>query len=235
MNLPSATKLLIKRAFLPHGMRPYRIRGGAAKGMRFHFNLQEDTQVWRGIYEQALQEWLVESVKPDAVCIDVGAAEGWATLLMATLCPMGIVYAFEPSARGDWIEPNLSLNQGTLLGEVRIRREFVGESGADDSSSARTVALDDVVTQDDLSRVDIVKIDVDGPENDVLDGARQVLEKYRPAICVEAHSHNLLDGVLNRLRQAAYEVRIVDPPTHEHRPIEYNPMVFAIPCLTATP
>lgn len=211
---------------LPRGTRPYTIRGGALKGTKFYFDLQQDTQVWRGIYEQALQAWLAREVQPDAVCIDVGAAEGCATLLMARLAYQGHVHAFEPSERGAWIPKNLQLSADVALAEVNVHHVFVGAQSGTDGDGRRHLRLDDYVFNEQMERIDVVKIDVDGPELDVLDGAAELLARFRPAVCVEAHSHALCQGVVERLRSAGYAVRVVDPPPHEFRPLEYNPTVF---------
>ena len=221
-------KKFLKQLFLPSGERPYVIRGGALSGFRFYLDLQQDTQVWRGIYEQALQRWLVDVVRPDSVCLDVGAAEGWVTLLMAKLATKGAIYAFEPSERGDWIDRNREINSKRPLGDVTFERACVGQKSCSASDEVpRFVALDDYIDSAKITQVDVLKIDVDGPELEVLDGAQRLLERFRPAVCVEAHSHDLLAGVLERLHAMDYTTEVVDPPPHEHRPIEYNPTVFA--------
>lgn len=222
-------KRWLKRWFLPSGERAYRIRGGALRGMCFFLDLQRDTQVWRGIYERSLQQWLVENVREDAICMDVGAAEGWATLLMAKLARRGEVFAFEPSERGSWIIKNMNLNKSNALAKVTISQCFVSDRSETSKDGSVFVSLDDFALKKKLDRIDIVKIDVDGPENEVLDGARHVLSSMRPAICVEAHSRELLNEVLEQLQKLNYQVRIVDPPPHEYRPLEYNPMVFGTP------
>lgn len=221
-------KKFLKRLLLPSGERPYVIRSGALAGFRFYLDLQKDTQVWRGIYEQSLQRWLVEIIRSDSVCLDVGAAEGWVTLLMAKLAPQGTVCAFEPSERGDWIVRNQEINSERPLGKTVVERSCVGKQSSPATSELPPfIALDEYIQTENIQRVDVLKIDVDGPELDVLDGAQQVLERFHPVVCVEAHSHDLLEGVLERLHSARYVTEVVDPPPHEHRPIEYNPMVFA--------
>ncbi|MGL4514105.1 MAG: FkbM family methyltransferase [Lacipirellulaceae bacterium] len=221
-------KQLLKRALLPNGTHPRRIRGGALRGRRFHLDLQADTQCWRGVYEQELQAWLTRVVRPESVCLDVGAAEGWVTLQIALLATQGTTDAFEPSARGDWIDRNLALNADRPLGAVTIQRTLVG---AVDSSPQGDVpgmiSLDRYAREQGIERVDVLKIDVDGPELEVLDGANWLLQNLRPAVCVEAHSHDLLRGTLERLERAGYACRVVEPPAHEHRPLGYNPTVFA--------
>lgn len=222
-------KKALKTCFLPRGMRPRTIRGGALRGLEFHLDLQRDTQIWRGIYEQALQQWLCERVKPTSICFDVGAAEGWGTLLMATLAPQGRVFAFEPSSRGEWIEKNLLLNTGTPQAEVVLEAIAVGTGTGVDDFGNRCVSLDGYCEQEGIGRLDVLKIDVDGPELEVLEGAEQTIGRHRPTLCVEAHSRELCEAVLSRLYEAGYRVRVVDPPPHEHRPLDYNPLIFGDP------
>jgi hypothetical protein len=221
-------KQLLKKLVLPKGTHPRRIRGGNLRGRSFHLDLQADTQCWRGLYEQELQAWLARVVRPESVCLDVGAAEGWVTLQMALLATRGATHAFEPSARGDWIGRNLALNTDVPLGAVTIQRVLVG--AVDSPALGETppiVTIDQYVREKRIDRVDVLKVDVDGPELDVLDGATAVLNDLHPAVCVEVHSHDLLRGTLERLERAGYACRVVDPPPHEHRPLEYNPTVFA--------
>jgi len=47
------------------------------------------------------------------------------------------------------------------------------------------MALDDYADEADLRRVDVLKIDVEGGELEVIQGARHVLQKFRPLILLE--------------------------------------------------
>jgi hypothetical protein len=64
---------------------------------------------------------------------------------------------------------------------------------------------------------------------EVLAGARWMLKHLRPAVCVETHSQALTTGAVELLQSLGYATRIVQAPAHEHRPIGYNPTVFASP------
>lgn len=190
-------------------------------------DLHIDTQVWRGVYERSLQDWLSEVVEPDSVCLDVGAAEGWATLQMALGAPQGKVFAFEPSDRGEDIAKNLGLNADQPLAQVTIEKCFVGNRDA--SGEIPTVTLDSYLQDRGVDCVDVAKIDVDGPELEVLAGSASLLDRCRPALCVETHSHDLTNSVVHLLETLGYSTRIVEASPHEYRPIGYNPTVFAMP------
>jgi hypothetical protein len=48
-----------------------------------------------------------------------------------------------------------------------------------------TRPLDDWVEREGLSRVDLIKIDVEGAERAVLEGASRTLERFRPSLILE--------------------------------------------------
>lgn len=232
MRILTAIKQHLKSVLLPHGLAPRRILAGELKGFRMLLDLQEDTQVWRGIYEQALQSWARRNIRPASICFDVGAAEGWAALLMASCSPGGRIYAFEPSSRGNQVAETFKLNADKELAELRIIKAFVGNpspmsSSSQPDSSIPLISLDDFCDQSGLQSCDFLKIDVDGPEVDVLDGAVKLIERCRPSLCVEIHSQAAFAEVGTRLAAWGYRFTVVHPPRHEHRPIEFNPMVFA--------
>lgn len=220
-------KTVIKQALFRPGLRPRTIRGGPMAGLRLNLDLRQDTQVWRGIYERRLMDWLQQHVPAEGVCLDVGAAEGVMTLWMAVLAPQGRVIAIEPSERGEQINPNLHLNRDRPLGRVELHRVCAGKQTFFNEQEIEFVAIDDLIARCGLDRLDVIKIDVDGPELDVLDGATASLDRFKPAVSVEAHSHALTRGVVERLEKHGYRCDVVDPPPHEHRPIEYNPTIFA--------
>lgn len=230
MSALAQFKRFVKQVCLPGGMRPHTIRAGLLKGRRMNLDLHVDTQVWRGIYERSLQRWLKEAIRPDSISLDIGAAEGWATLQMALFAPQGRVYAFEPSNRIDWVEPNVLLNPEIDPAAVAIERAYVGGAESPgEGGEPPYVTIDDYVDRAGIERVDAIKIDVDGPELDVLAGAARTLDRWRPQLCVESHSPEATEGTLALMHGLGYTTRVEDAEPHEYRPIGYNPQVFGTP------
>jgi FkbM family methyltransferase len=219
-----AVKMLLFRP----GEQERPVLAGELKGLRFHFDLRHDTQMWRGVYEQSLQRWLREYVEPGSICLDIGAAAGYFTILLAKLSgPDGVVYAFEPSELHERITDHVELNrQNFPLATVSVYDRFVTANPAHQQSSS-CVSVDQVVCDASLNRVDVIKIDVDGAEADVLRGAHQTLERFHPHLCVEVHSRNLLNEVRHIASRYGYALRLEDAAPHEHRPIEYNAFLFS--------
>lgn len=166
-----------------------------------------------GTYEPELRRILGALLGPGCVAIDVGANIGWHTSLMARLVgPDGRVLAVEanPSVR-ERLAANLAINR---LHQVEVipcalaagagRVSFFGPGGDDPESAnghvtdstrmtgdplnlltveART--LDAVVEAEGLSRVDVIKIDVEGFEWPVLQGAERTLRRFKPHVVFE--------------------------------------------------
>ncbi len=151
-------------------------------------------------------------VRPDAVCLDVGANLGLYSLGLSALAPKGRVYAFEPSPTTfGHLRANLEANgAGNVVacnravsdtaGTVRfhdISYFSAGSFSSDEASllsaasygsdpfEAAATTIDDVVADRALERVDFVKIDVEGAELSVLAGAEKTLATYRPVTVLE--------------------------------------------------
>jgi len=71
-------------------------------------------------------------------------------------------------------------------------------------------------------RPDVVKIDVEGAEEAVLEGSRRVVEEVRPALLVATHSRALQVACRDYLEAAGYKVESLSGFEHElvARPLE---------------
>jgi FkbM family methyltransferase len=161
-----------------------------------------------GAYEPHLMRVIADVVRPDWVCLDVGANIGVVAAVLAQLCPDGRVYAVEPSGTSfRFLERNVEANglrnvEPVPLGfysEARATRlhstpthpggAFISETDVVDpiSEDVELVRLDDWAATAGLARVDLVKLDVEGAELAVLDGARATLQRDRPVLLLECN------------------------------------------------
>jgi FkbM family methyltransferase len=146
-------------------------------------------------------EILRELLSPGMCVVDVGANIGYYALLFSSVVgPAGKVTCLEPDPENlVELRHNLALNglsnvsllpiaAGSRDSVVSMRRglnaRVVAEGG---NLSVDVKRLDSL----GLERVDLIKLDVEGYECDVLEGARKLLEKHRPSLFVEVHP-NLL-------------------------------------------
>jgi FkbM family methyltransferase len=174
-----------------------------------YLDLEKDgLRTWE---HEALSIWANE-VKDAEVAVDIGAYLGVYSILAAKLgCPR--VLAFEPNSHNFiQLEKNLSLN--SLEDSVESYRVAVGaesktvsmitpggrpnSSGSQISNSPTDRRLEsweiesdvkmatlDSLLVDEVSRISVIKIDAEGYELFVLQGANMTLKTHRPSILVE--------------------------------------------------
>jgi FkbM family methyltransferase len=176
-------------------------------------------------------------IKPGQTVVDVGAAFGCYTL--AALAAEAVVYAFEPSTDGFRIlTENLDLNgwedrcivdktalYNGLEYPSALRKEVMGFHYVA-KDHYRISTLDDEIGVE----VHFMKIDVEGAELGVLQGAFRTLLRWRPTLLIEDHDsesttwevcrypHSIQssDRIQRLLRSLDYDVSIL-PSAHDRR------------------
>jgi FkbM family methyltransferase len=148
-------------------------------------------------------------VKQGAVCFDIGAHIGYYSLLLAAAVGAeGQVFSYEPvpqtfsllsrnvsrnfarnvttnqSALGDF-EGNVQMACG---GELPLGWSRVREHGA---LEVPCTTIDAEVSRLRLTRVDFIKIDVEGYEPHVLEGSKNTIARLRPAVMFEVNASAL--------------------------------------------
>jgi FkbM family methyltransferase len=165
-------------------------------------------------------------MRSGAKVIECGAHHGYDTILLSRwVGNAGCVYACEPMPDNiQVIERNLALNEiknvrivpkalGPSSGSVRFRAQTNSAPLGNQKGSGIVVA---VTTVDDLSEAgcfipDLIKIDVEGYEIDLLEGASRTLQ-HRPALLVEVHPHQVgnfdktVDQLWDLIDHRAYEL-----------------------------
>ena len=153
----------------------------------------------------------------DLAVVDVGACCGAFSLAVLRLIPQAHIIAFEPSDKA-W--PYLVHNLGGVadlynmaasdkdgfsdLSEARIGVQTLHGKGG---KSVKTVRLDDVIAQ----KVHMMKIDVEGHEMEVLDGAKELISEHRPDIIIELSKENQFRAgrTLDELKQKLSDMNYV--------------------------
>ena len=150
-------------------------------------------------------------VKPGNVVLDIGANIGYFSLLFAKWTGgTGAVHAFEPFPNTiRRFRRNLELNP-LLKSVVRLHETAIsntvgslsmavpdpGNSGsnymsAEGTQAIKVTTLDTFVEQARISRVDLIKIDVEGSEVALLEGARETITRFRPILMIEVNPSTL--------------------------------------------
>lgn len=166
--------------------------------------LLEDT------FEAAEYRFVERFLRPAMIVLDIGANQGYYTLLSARKVePLGKVLAFEPSPRElRRLKLHLWLNgcknvevSSSALGAVSGTEELYVVLGTETGCNSlrppdvsqptsrlpvRVECLDDVLKARGINHVDFIKLDVEGAELSVLQGAQELLRRSpRPVILAE--------------------------------------------------
>jgi FkbM family methyltransferase len=139
-----------------------------------------------------------------AVIADIGANIGNHSLFFAVCCRAAHVYAFEPVRTNfDILARNVELNrlqnvtlfnrpvgvagEGAAIASYKLRNTGATIIERDNASTLKYMSLDDVA----FSRLDFVKIDVEGQQKDVIRGSERTLRKFRPKVMIEIRDNEL--------------------------------------------
>jgi FkbM family methyltransferase len=154
-----------------------------------------------GSYEPIQTTWFKQCLRQGDVFIDVGANCGYYTTLAALLVgPTGRIFAFEPSPIASQVIEEMikdSNLQNVLLTKAAVGREpsnvslFLPTTRHLHSPSilysdpsfvpikVPVLALDDFMPLESISKIKLVKIDVEGYEPDVLSGMERLIKEKR--------------------------------------------------------
>lgn len=164
-----------------------------------------------GTYEPEMRRLFRKILQPGGFAIDIGANVGWHTILMASLVGnSGKVIAFEPNPS---VRYNLELNiQANGLSQVEVKPlalsntagsvRFLAPDAHDMSAGdghilaagqiqrnevieVVSATLDSIVMSTGIKRLDLIKIDVEGFEWPVIQGAAESIARFRPYIVFE--------------------------------------------------
>jgi hypothetical protein len=210
---------------LPHGRKLRTIPLGLFKHLRLEIDFRTQTQLFLGLYETEIASFCRDAARRCGWMIDVGAGAGELALYFMRVNGPGTVFAFEPrdDARGAFLR-NIAAN-GSSSSDITLSASFVGQAEG-------FIPLDCVPV--DRSKRGFIKIDVDGAEVDVLEGASGLLRSCALDVLVEVHSRTLEDECASLLRASGFRVDILDNAwwrllVPERRPIEHNRWIVAVP------
>lgn len=211
------------------------VRFGPARGICLELCRREGLQLEFGLYEAELHSIFSRVASEAGVIFDVGASSGYTTLLLGNVSTNAQIVSFEPDpAALVLLERNLNLNP-SISARVRVVPLAVGRSALAVGDSPRAQAgLDDLVSGGDIPPPNLIKVDVEGGELEVLTGAAQTLQTYRPSVVLETHSRGLEEACVAFLESSHYAVRIIKNARWrllwpEHRPIDHNRWLVARP------
>ena len=155
-----------------------------------------------GVYEEPVRAAMRATLATGDVCLDVGANIGVMTMLASKVVgPSGRVIAVEPNPDNvQMLYRNIAFSKATNVEVLplaasdrrsvfsltgRSNTHLVSARGAAEGGGAfvQSVVLDEMLGQ--LSRLDVVKMDIEGHEPAALRGLDRSIARYHPALLVE--------------------------------------------------
>ncbi|MEQ8560268.1 MAG: FkbM family methyltransferase [Cytophagales bacterium] len=190
--------------------------------MRLNRNKYLDRQIIEtGYFEKNSVDCFKRLIGKNEIVLDIGANIGFFTLMFSRLVgDQGVVVAFEPTNRYySELIFNIELNELRNCTVEKIglssssseKTIFVGDSSAtihytndDIDSRPREIiklkSLDQYLADSSLSKVDFIKVDIDGHEPEFLVGAMNSIQEYHPKMYLEISQdhyykagHNAID------------------------------------------
>lgn len=229
----------------------YPIQGGPAKGLRIWVEPHLRRGYLAGLYEPDVTRAIEAHCSAGMTTIDIGAHRGYFTLIMSRIVgPEGRCIAFEPEPdNARFLRTTIAANHltnvrveqlaiGAASGTVAFRGHelstmgrldaLVGESSRHafgDYVMVEATTLDAYATSLPLDRLDFAKVDVEGAERMVIDGASETLRRFRPTLLIEVHDFERAEAhartLVTMLRELDYAVNDVasgsevDPATYQ--------------------
>jgi FkbM family methyltransferase len=207
-QVPLLGKILRLPLFLIPQDAEVRILQGPLRGKKW-IKGSGPNSYWLGTFEVERVRALANAMSPGATVYDIGANVGIYTLLSSSrVGGSGAVYAFEPLERNlAYLRKHVVLNKlqnctivEQAIGNREGERLFSAIGGdfcaakfsPDGDVSVPTTTLDACIYGAKRFRPpDVLKIDVEGAEFEVLQGAARAISEFCPMIFVEIHGTQL--------------------------------------------
>lgn len=175
------------------------------------FRIEEQLEkgnIDKNAYYDALTELVIQkTLRADSLCIDVGCHEGFFLEKMMKHAPEGVFLGFEPiphlydklsrrfSQKNVYIfDCALSNVEGASSFNYvvsnpgysgLIRRRYDRPHEEDVEITVQTKRLDSIMSQHEFGKIQFIKVDVEGAEYLVFEGARYQISLHKPVIVFE--------------------------------------------------
>lgn len=184
-----------------------------------------------GKFEESELKLCAEYLQQDSVVLDIGANIGLHSVFFSTITD-SLIYSFEPSKKtfGKLIRNTESIDNiltfnFALSNENQIVDFYEAKDNAYSSlkdtkrkaiesiSKVICLKLDDLFQLFNPSKIDFVKIDVEGFEQNVLEGMQNIISKFKPVIYCEIYKGTDSNPdplrTINFIKKFGYDVLVI--------------------------
>ncbi|MCC6385564.1 MAG: FkbM family methyltransferase [Bacteroidia bacterium] len=180
-----------------------------------HFGYKIENEIfWNGIEncweKESLKLWIKLCTLFDII-FDVGANTGVYSLVAQTVNPRSKVYAFEPlSMFYPKLCMNIQLNHFNIKPINKAVSDVDGFTVISDYSGqaievrSESITLDSFIRQEGITRMGLIKIDVERHEPKVLAGFKEYFLKFKPTLIIEILETKIAEQVNEFVKDAGY-------------------------------
>ncbi len=192
-----------------------------------------------GEYENDTNKILELYLKQDDIVLEAGANIGSETLLISKILNKGTIYCFEPNPYSfERLKINISINElknvyaydyalGEADNEIKFHIYPKGFCNSGMSSKYMETSItheitviqktvDTFVHENNITKLDFIKMDIQGAEIDLLNGASETLKRFKPTIFTEAcEPYNDTKQLYEILVSLGYDVFLIKNLTTE--------------------
>lgn len=217
-------KRLVKKIILGDGRADRRIPFGLYKGLTLSIDPRSDAGFYLGLYERETTPWLRSAARSARSLVDVGAGAGELSIWALAHKSMQRVLAYDSSPeRWPLLHHNIRLN--AFQNDKRF--EWFSTCFLGDDNPEETLLAIEALPEPVL-----LKIDVDGGEQAILEKMNDILRRKQFLILVETHSKALDGACFRLLADAGYRVRRIRQAWWrfffpEQRPLDFNGWIVA--------
>ena len=162
---------------------------------RFKYPLE--IEVFITFYIFGLKQYNIKNifeVKNDAVVFDIGAFKGDTAYFFSKKCSSNKarIYAFEPDENNykvllkikDKYKLNNVIASNILFSNSETEINFLSMDLNRPAVKMKPTTIDKFVEENNIEKIDYIKMDVEGAEKNILEGAIKTIKKFKPSLAI---------------------------------------------------
>ena len=161
---------------------------------RFKYPLE--IEVFITFYIFGLKQYNIKNifeVKNDAVVFDIGAFKGDTAYFFSKKCSnKARIYAFEPDENNykvllkikDKYKLNNVIASNILFSNSETEINFLSMYLNRPAVKMKSTTIDKFVEENNIEKIDYIKMDVEGAEKNILEGAIKTIRKFKPSLAI---------------------------------------------------
>lgn len=187
-------------------------------------------------FEQNEKIEILKYTNEDTIFLDIGANIGYYSVLLSDKVKK--VYAFEPVTE-NYLLLNKNIEVNNLKNVTAVHKALSNKNGevemfidklnggghsmqinnvldTNSSEFIPSIRLDDYIESEGIENINLIKIDVQGAEGLVFEGAMETLKKFKPIIMMEYDPKMLSnfgtdpEKLLNMFKEMGYTIKVIN-------------------------